>query len=259
MTTMEKPALKPLIAFFGATGGCAAAALALALNNGYTCTALARTPSKLTNLLLSKRVSQETMSSNLTIIQGDVLDSTAVLSTLRPSSRAPAGLIISGIGMVNLFKENTICTDAINSILSALASLQLARDRRPMMLAISTTGISSGPRDVPLLMGPLYHGLLAKPHKDKREMERVLGQQMGAASGEEKGNEKAVLKGVVIVRASLLSNGPALGEAKVRVGSEREPAVGYTISREDVGLWIYENFVKSGGEGLGGEKISLTY
>jgi len=36
---MDFSAQKPLIAFFGATGGCAAAALALALTNGYKCTA----------------------------------------------------------------------------------------------------------------------------------------------------------------------------------------------------------------------------
>ena len=159
---------------------------------------------------------------------------------------------------MNLLKDNTICTDAANSILNSLASLQLAKDKRPMMLAISTTGITNGPRDVPLLLGPLYHGLLAKPHKDKREMERVLGTQMTAVGGGEEG-PKAVVNGVVIVRPSLLSNGPALGPAKVRVGSEREPVVGYTISREDVGKWIFENFVEGGGKGWVGEKISLTY
>lgn len=66
------------------------------------------------------------------------------------------------------------------------------------------------------------------------------------------------ISGWVIVRPSLLTDGPALGERKVRVGREAKPAVGYTISREDVGGWIFDNFVKAGGSWVG-EKVSLTY
>lgn len=69
----------------------------------------------------------------------------------------------------------------------------------------------------------------------------------------------------VIVRPSLLTNGKALGEKKIRTGTEERPAVGYTISREDVGRWVFENLVR-GGAGAGGEgkryvakKVIITY
>jgi hypothetical protein len=44
----------------------------------------------------------------------------------------------------------------------------------------------------------------------------------------------------------------------VRAGREGEPAVGYTISRNDVGKWILEEVVKERGEKWRGEKVSLT-
>lgn len=71
----------------------------------------------------------------------------------------------------------------------------------------------------------------------------------------------------VIVRPSLLKDGKRLGAEKVRVGEEGEgimaPAVGYTISREDVGGWVFENVVAKGEEEgrkrWGGKMVSLTY
>jgi hypothetical protein len=45
---------------------------------------------------------------------------------------------------------------------------------------------------------------------------------------------------------------------KVRVGTERDPAIGYTISRALVGEWIFEEIVKSGGGKWVGEKVTIT-
>jgi len=79
MSTSDKPTL----AFFGATGGCALATLALAIQSNHTCTALMRNPSKLTSLLLSTHnVPQSTISTYLTIIPGDVKDLSAVKKAL---------------------------------------------------------------------------------------------------------------------------------------------------------------------------------
>jgi len=152
--------------------------------------------------------------------------------------------------MVNLFTENTLCGSAATSILSALVSLRPAE--KPLLLVISTTGITAGPRDVPLLYAPLYHGLLVKPHKDKREMERLVAEQTAS------GRKSESISGWVIVRPTLLTNGAALGERKVRAGGGGAPAVGYTISRDDVGKWIFESFVKEGKAWVG-QKVSLTY
>ena len=63
----------------------------------------------------------------------------------------------------------------------------------------------------------------------------------------------------VIVRPSLLTNGKAHGGAKIRVGTEEQPAVGYTISREDVGLWMFEILVQGDGARYVGQKVIITY
>ncbi len=97
-------------------------------------------------------------------------------------------------------------------------------------------------------MIPLYRTLLAKPQIDKREMERLVVEEMEGESA---------IRGFVLPRMSLLTNGEAVGG--VRTGTERSPAVGYTIRRDDVGGWVYEQLiVKEGGEWVG-EKPTLTY
>lgn len=75
-----------------------------------------------------------------------------------------------------------------------------------------------------------------------------------------KGNE-SVIDNFVITRASLLTNGPALGKDTIRAGTEKKPAVGYTISRDDVGGWIFERYIDSGEERAKwlGEKAIITY
>lgn len=58
---------------------------------------VARTPSKLTELLLSKGVSQSAISSHLSVTEGDVRDVSVVKSALSPNGQI-ASIIISGIG-----------------------------------------------------------------------------------------------------------------------------------------------------------------
>ena len=154
-------------------------------------------------------------------------------------------------------RTNTICGIASSNILSALALLQPSP--KPLVLVLSTTGVSSGPRDVPLAFYPFYKTLLINPHKDKIAMEKTLTDAIANAHSPETETETWI-RGFVIVRASLLTNGPALGKAKVRVGSEAKPAVGYTISREDVGQWVFENVIwDESRDQWAGEKVSLTY
>ena len=75
--------------------------------------------------------------------------------------------------------------------------------------------------------------------------------------------EKAIVERTerfVIVRPSALTNGKAAqGNEKVRVGTEEKPAVGYLISREEVGLWIFEELVKGDGGGYVGQKVTITH
>jgi hypothetical protein len=123
--------------------------------------------------------------------------------------------------------------------------------QKPIITAVSTTGISSE-RDIPLPMIPLYHWMLPVPHADKKAMEQTIEQ---AAA-------RNLIRGFVIVRASLLTNGKQQGLGKVRVGWEDEqgpgPAIGYSISREDVGAFIFEKVIVKNAEGFLDKKLSIT-
>jgi hypothetical protein len=71
----------------------------------------------------------------------------------------------------------------------------------------------------------------------------------------------APIAGFVIVRPTLLFDGDMLGMDKIRAGWETHPeavnanetsapgpAIGYMIPRADVGLWIFEEVMRNGGD-----------
>jgi hypothetical protein len=229
---------------------------------------VARTPSNLTNLLTARQIPQSTLNSNLHITQGSSKDPPAVLAALTttdPTDPAapprPVDLIISGIGGKPVFWPNPlrpklddlhVCEESARVLLDAVSKLDYGERGSPVIVAISTTGLPGSPvRDVPLLMLPLYRLLLHHPHEDKKRMEGVLLPE------DPPPNHPTC----VVVRASLLTDGPRQGVEKVRSGTEEKPAVGYTISREDVGGWLAERIVENTGrrEEWGGKKVTITY
>ncbi|MCJ1389662.1 hypothetical protein MMC18_002519 [Xylographa bjoerkii] len=245
-------AMKPTVAYFGATGGCANAALVLALKNSYHCTAFVRTPANLTKMLLAKGISQELIDSHLQIIKGDIRDVSTISPALMLNGKI-VDMIVSGIGSVPSLTAKvdwTICRTGVRNILDAVASLNSTTP--PFLTVISTTGISKGPRDVPLLFVPLYHVALATPHVDKQAMEDVV---LEAASKPQ--SEQALMSGYTIIRPSLLIDWKE--GTKLRVGTEEKPILGYTISRESVGRWIYEDVIAERGSKWSGKTVTLTY
>lgn len=224
---------KPQILFLGATGGCTLAALIHSLNAGYPCTALVRTPSKLTSLLASAAVPEQTLSTLLTIHSGDALSIPAVKKALLVGEEGTMRLpdtIISGLGATPrlevsrsnaLFLFNlddlTICQNAATALLAALKELRVEypqlQSSRPLLSFISSTGISRGPEDVPWAMRFLYHQLLHVPHLDKKAMEDSF-----------RGEGGKVFRAVVGVRPTLLTNGVERGANGIRVGTEERPA-----------------------------------
>ncbi|GJC91191.1 fungal specific transcription factor domain-containing protein [Colletotrichum higginsianum] len=119
------------------------------------------------------------------------------------------------------------------------------------VLPSENTGISKFGRDTPLLVAPLYKGLLHTPHEDKRAMEELLFASNEAWS---------------VIRASFLTNGKEQPSGAVRVGIEdpvegvEELAIGYSIAREDVGKWIFENILqKDGKDGFVRKVVTVTY
>jgi len=267
------------IAFFGATGGCVNACLVYALNAGYHASALARSPPKLTSKLLAQGVSQETLDTNLRIIKGDATDVAAVKSTIflgndngTNGNGQPAlvASIVSGLGgtpslemrklIIPRFKLDNphITEETTEALLSALRELYsqypnlAARSNKPVLTVISTTGLtkSGQPKDVPLFLRPVYRIFLQLPHDDKRRMEELVS------------TNQDLFSGTIVVRPTLLFGDGSLTSAKglqhVRVGTQPKPALGYQITRADVGLWIFEEAVGGDSQKWVGEKVTLT-
>lgn len=246
------------IAFLGATGGCAGACLVAALNDGYTCRALVRTPSKLTAMLDAKGVSKSSLA-NLEIIEGNAKDATSVKALLQTSTGI-VDTIVFGVGaapklrlhiMPVTLDDPNLCRTAMATFLSALNELKAVT--KPRLLVVSTTGITRGPRDVPFLYIPLYHWLLHVPHIDKRVMEQLVWEQKDRPPGER------VIGEFAIIRPTLLMDGNGVGVGSIRSGLESSPALGWTIDRKDVGNWLFEKGIKPAELGESKDQaISLT-
>ncbi|KAL8377613.1 hypothetical protein RB595_008349 [Gaeumannomyces hyphopodioides] len=254
MTSSLKPGntARKTILFLGATGGCGFSVLRRSLDAGHTCIALCRTPSKLTEKLGGEA------RENLTVLQGNAKDTAVVSQALLrrgPSDPAASSLvdaIVFALGGVFSLRrmgndDPDICRAGMEALLSGLST---ARSQQPdgsrggdggaagpRIYVISTTGISEQGRDVPLAMLPMYSYMLKEPHRDKKAMEDML-----VSSGE----------AWTIVRPSFLTDESASKVRKIRVGVEdpvgkvllSKDGVGYTISREEVGRWMFESLVE---------------
>jgi hypothetical protein len=247
------------IAIFGATGGTGLAVLKFALQAGCTVNVLARTPSKLADFSAQ-------YPNHLHVIKGDIRDISSIKETLVLNNKL-VDVVVSGIGMVISRKglgftstDPHICEEGTKLILTALS--QIEEDNKiwfqaggPQMVLLSTTGISDKGRDIPIAMVPLYHWILAVPHLDKKKMEKAV-----VNSGRK----------WILVRPSFLSDCASRGLENIRVSTETpeasnekkisdDVAIGYTISREAVGLWIVEECVKRDASRWEGKLVTITY
>ncbi|RFU28462.1 hypothetical protein B7463_g7898, partial [Scytalidium lignicola] len=248
----------PTVALFGATGGTGLQFLKaiLAANPKTRINVLARTPAKLTPSF------PQSTYPNLNIIQGDIHDIEVVKKTLLidgvivDKTVSAIGMVLQVKGIKFTSQTPHICEDTARIIISAISAIQSSSSpsstKYPSIIAISTTGISSHGRDIPVVMIPLYHVLLPVPHADKKKMEDVVTAYEGNWT---------------LVRPSFLKDGESKGANAVRVGieipGESQPVkkeVGCVITREDVGKWMFEELIKNGGNGEWEKKIvSITY
>lgn len=217
-----------------------------------------RSADKLKKMLAAKGVTENVISAHLTIIEGNIKDIASVRKALvdPKDSTKLSGLIISGVGGTpkgaegwNLKEPVTlddphICETATRNILEASQQLQSeGLTGKPMVTVVSTTGVTSGKRDVPVAFLPLYHWLLAVPHQDKRQMEKLLEEAVVVDGAR-------VIGSFVFVRPSLLTDGAGRGLTKVKHGWEggeaedHGPAIGWTTTRDDVGAWMFEHLVR---------------
>lgn len=230
------------IAFFGASGGVGLAALQRAVEAGHTCIALCRTPSKLEAIFPNNP-------RNLIVTKGNAHDIDVVASCLVVPSdptRLVDAVNFSIGGKMDMktmaFDDPDVCKKGMGAILEALKRLRsdAGASGQPLLSIVSTTGISKAQRDVPLAFVPMYKFGLKTPHLDKEVMEAMV-----VESGER----------YVLVRPSLLKDKDENKEkgkplCPIRVGIEDPKAgvverkeVGYMISRDEVGRWMWENLL----------------
>ncbi|KPM36383.1 hypothetical protein AK830_g10186 [Neonectria ditissima] len=247
---MSAPLQSQTIAFLGASGGCGLAALKLAIAAGHTCIALCRTPSKLEAVFPNRPA-------NLIVRQGNAHDAEAVAACLTVPADAARLVDAVCFSIGGRFSTKTfsiddpdVCKKGIASVLQALDTLRrTGAQGSPLVAAISSTGISDHGRDVPLPFAPLYRYGLAVPHADKKVLEQRLIES----------SERWV-----VVRPSFMVDG-GKPDRKIRVGVEdpskgvEKKEVGYTISREDVGRWMYENLFAVDSTQYNGKAVSITW
>lgn len=208
---------------------------------------MARDPKKLKTLLTERGIYDSVVANNLTIVKGNATDAEAVRQTLLYKD-TPVDIIICGIGgkisfdnpLKPTLDNPTVCQDATRTILAAVQTLmqENPEHQKPLLTVLSTTGISSK-RDLPVLMIPMYHWMLKVPHEDKKKMEDLIYEH-AALPEAQRG-----LRNYMIVRPSFLTEGKGDGLAKVKVGTEEKPAVGYVIARNDVGAWLFQHSVRN--------------
>ncbi|KAH6839572.1 hypothetical protein B0I37DRAFT_237209 [Chaetomium sp. MPI-CAGE-AT-0009] len=265
--TQTQPSRKTIL-FLGATGGVGLSALRRSLAAGHTCIALCRTPANLTAQLNNTNTDTTTTPSNLHIIQGDAHDADVLHTCLTTTAGARVvDTIVFSIGAKPTWRgmsDAHVCERGMEALLEALRRRRRAEEegttttgrekKVPRLVAVSSTGISSVARDVPLALAGLYRVLLHTPHVDKKAMEGLV-MEAGRAGEVE----------WTLVRGSLYTSGPAT-EGLVRVGVEdpvkgvlEREAVGYTISREDVGKWVFEECLEKDGREWVGKAAILTY
>ncbi|KAG9252856.1 uncharacterized protein F5Z01DRAFT_188932 [Emericellopsis atlantica] len=239
------------ILIIGASLGCGHSALVTALQDGHTCIALLRYPSKVDDL--SKRypstlIVREGNAHNLEDVKG------ALVHQGRLVDRVSTSIGLRPTGMSLRLADPEVCAKGMRTLIAALKEVRTQGIQgRPLICALSTTGISrSGVRDYPVLLYPLYHWGLAEAHADKRNMEQTL-----ADSGER----------FVIVRPSLLvdTDRPE-NDDKVRMGIDdaktaeyEKMEVGYTISRGAVGRFITTRVLEKDGKSYEGKALALTW
>ncbi|KAF5554355.1 hypothetical protein FNAPI_6436 [Fusarium napiforme] len=248
---------KPTKACFGATGGCVATALASALREGFHCTALIRNPDKLHNILITQKdISSDIVDRYLTIHRGDVKDPTAVAQALVSPTNA-------NITRPLPLQDTTICEDAIKVIYTALSNLSASgitgttSSQKPLLVAISAAGCGRK-RGIPLPVYLPYHYVVGGPLADKQKMENLILEDGGRH-----------VRDFVLMRPLILTDGEAKGDGQLKVGwewgvigdkdsvEEPGPKLGYFMSKEDLGKWVFDHVITEGG--WEGKCIYLTY
>ncbi|KAI4125266.1 MAG: hypothetical protein LQ338_004357 [Usnochroma carphineum] len=219
-------------------------------------------------MLKERGLSQSLLDAKLVIVQGNAKDPEAARKVLIDDNSHVVDRVVFGIGGKPKFTLNplkpatlddpTVCQDSILGINTALRRIKSSGQatKMPLLAALSTTGISES-RDLPIMMMFLYRLLGAVPHADKKVLEeRII-----------EAKRENLIRDFVIIRPSFLLNGQTNGKTDIKVGWEGKApgelgegaAIGYTITRDDVGFFVFENVIANDGGDFLGRKVSITH
>jgi putative NADH-flavin reductase len=188
------------IAVFGATGGTGRQIIAQALEQGHHVTALVRDPARL-----------PVSHTNLTVVQGDVLDDAPVLEALQG---ADAAVITLGNTADN---PDYVVSNGTAVILRAMKDQGV-----PRVVVVTSLGVGDSLKQVSLPFRMMMQTVLKKPMEDKERQERMV-----MDSGLE----------WIIVRPGGLTDGPATGVYR----SGLDPAISAgQVSRADVAAFVLQ-------------------
>ncbi|KAL2794848.1 hypothetical protein BJX66DRAFT_337458 [Aspergillus keveii] len=141
--------------------------------------------------------------------------------------------------------------EGMETLLAALSVLRNEWDlKRPPLLCVATTTGISDKRDILLVFYSLYLSMLVVPHRDKKRRWRIGLWRV--ASG------LCLLDLVCCGMEVRTGRIVGVGVADVRTGRVERKAVGYTISREAVGEWMFENLAQRASERVVLEEKAVT-
>ncbi|KAH0607927.1 uncharacterized protein H6S33_001979 [Morchella sextelata] len=223
----------------GATRGCGLETLLNLVDMGHSCYVLARNEAAFSKTLAARSAKTDL----ITVVQGDAFSEQDV-GRLFSTAGDGVGFALFSLGGRPSFKNPLspkleppqICSRTINVFLPVFTRLYPDPSNQPRLVVISSSGIGpKGHKELPFAMKPMYSWLLKEPHADKEDMERLVNSYAGIQHVDFNPTPGEVKLGnVVIVRPSLLVDGPVKG--KVRAGESLEGA--WTVQRSDVGRFI---------------------
>lgn len=212
----------------------------------------------------------------MTIHQGDAKDPLDVSGALisPTDGKHLVDTIYTSIGAYPKFQfsllqplplaDPTICESGMSALFSAVDQLgtqgieKTQAGQKPLLIAVSSTASDRLRHSLKWPVVPLYYWLLSGPHADKQNMEKLI-----------LGDRGVHVRDFVIIRPAFLTDGAERGIESVRVGwewgveriegKEREPgpAIGWTVSRKDLGGWVFKKVIVEGG--WEGRCVSLCY
>lgn len=192
---------------FGSTGGTGRLLVEQALEQGHIVTAFARNPAKVT-----------AKHSNLSVVQGDVLD----YASVEPAVKGKEA-VLSALGVRKL-RKTTVLSEGTRNILRAMEQHGVKR-----VIVESSLGVGDSKGQFPWYLGILVRVFLRNIYADKEVQERFI--------------QKTNLDWT-IVRPAGLTNGPRTGVYRTWVGKPDMPITGW-ISRADVAEFMLKQLANS--------------